>query len=330
MKKITRLLLVLTLLLGVGLNTTAVQAVTSESTDASFAANSFAVMYTNPIVESTSVPINIQPAVTFLYPIEWVNGSSGVTLRKVGEKDTVAGTASIKNNTITFKPTRNLSSSSNYILEIQEKSVQRTEDASQQNTYYSYIFKTGTSEGPIITNVTPYEMQMGVSSKQSIKITFDRTIKEGKGSISLMDVNNHKITGKTTISNSTITFQPKSPLTKKTIFYLMVPDGLVKDSKGKTNVVYASIFQTDNSGPDISEPNRYSVLEDQSIKLSLSGGKTPYKAVSSNTRIATVKMNSKTLEIKGLREGTVTITITDGKKNEVKINVEVKSNKIEF
>lgn len=335
MKKIMRVFLALTFLLGLGLNSAGVQAFTNEQKlptlkAASTTASTFDVIMTNPHNEGTDVPINSRLSVTFMYPIQWVNGSSGVTLHKVGVKDSIPGTAIIKNNTITFIPKKNLASSSNYILEIQEKSVKRTDDASQQNAYYSFIFKTGTSEAPLVTEVSPYEMQQGVGSQPSIKITFDRDIKASKGTLSLIDENNRSISGKVTVSTKTVTFQPNSALTKNTYFYLLIPAGLVKDSKGKANYDYVSVFLTGNSGPDQSEANRYTVVEDQSIKLTLSGGKTPYKAVSSNTKIATVKVSSKTIEIKGINEGTATITLTDNNKKTVKLTIEVKSDTIPF
>lgn len=335
MKKIMRVFLALALLLGLGFNMTTVQALTNAQklptlSSASGATSTFAVALTNPQNESTDVPINCPLSITFMNPIQWVNGSTGVTLHKIGVKDPIPGTATIKNNTITFKPSKNLASSSNYILEIQEKTVKRTDDATQQNAYYSFIFKTGTAEAPIITEITPYEMQEGVNSQSSIKITFDRDIKAGKGTVSLIDENSRSITGKLTLSTKTATFQPNSALTRNTYFYLLIPAGIVKDSKGKPNYDYTSVFLTGNSGPDQSEANRYTVAEDQSIKLTMSGGKTPYKAVSTNTKVATVKVSSKTIEIKGISQGTATITITDNNKKEVKLTIEVKSDTIIF
>lgn len=334
MKKIVQLLLSLTLLLGLGFSSDEVHGETNvlkmpSLKAASSSTTSFSVIFTNPQNDFTDVPLNIQPSITFLYPIQWVNGATGVELHKVGVKDAIPGTATIKNNTIYFKPTKNLTSSSNYILEIQENTVKRTDSPAEVNEYYSSIFKTGTSEAPLIVSVTPYEMQTGVSSLPSIQVTFDRDIKTGKGTISLMDENSKTISGKLTISTKSITFTPNSALTKNTYFYVLIPPGIVKDTKGKTSFDYISIFQTGNSGPDPSD-GKYKVVVDQSIKLTVGGGKTPYKVSTSNSKVATVKISSRTLEIKGINEGTATITITDSNKKEVKLSIEVMPDTITF
>lgn len=76
--------------------------------------------------------------------------------------------------------------------------------------------------------------------------------------------------------------------------------------------------------------SEFIVGKGQTVKFKLSGGNSPYKATSSDSKIARATISKNVLSIKGLHVGTATVTLKDAEKNSIKIKVKVKDLEIKF
>ncbi len=90
-------------------------------------------------------------------------------------------------------------------------------------------------------------------------------------------------------------------------------------------IVFASCDNDDNKKPaslKFSETT-VNVNPGQSASVTVNNGTAPYKAVVSDEKIATVKVDSKTLTVNGVKEGVALVSVSDslGLKGSITVNV---------
>lgn len=78
-------------------------------------------------------------------------------------------------------------------------------------------------------------------------------------------------------------------------------------------------------GPELKfAPANVAVAPGATATVTVSGGTAPFTVVSSDAKIATTKADKNTITVTGIKEGTVTITVTDAKQIKGKFAVTVK------
>ena len=86
--------------------------------------------------------------------------------------------------------------------------------------------------------------------------------------------------------------------------------------------------ETDDNGKRIlrfSPADKVELVPGKTETITVSGGIVPYTVASSDAEIATTTVDKSTISIKGVAEGTATITVTDKEKNSGKITITVKA-----
>ncbi|MBH0329662.1 hypothetical protein ABH14_07550 [Brevibacillus brevis] len=203
------------------------------------------VSVSNPIIAQTDVPTNIRPALTFPVPITFDNDpSTVVSLYKVEGKSPVSGKLEIRNNTLYIRPDKTLESNTKYAIEIDKGAIVSTIDSTKSIDKYLLQFVTSNNEAPIVIDVKPYGEETKVDVDAVITIKYDRKVISGTKKFLLMNDNGAKVPATFTVSNDTVTIQPKAPLKNNVEYYIDVAQGAVKDTSGNESYKYFSLFST--------------------------------------------------------------------------------------
>jgi uncharacterized protein YjdB len=91
---------------------------------------------------------------------------------------------------------------------------------------------------------------------------------------------------------------------------------------------FASCDKDDNKKVDNIlkfKPDKVEVLIGKSDTVTVNGGTAPYTVVSSDSKIASAKVDRSTITITGVKDGSATVMVTDKDKNSGKITVTVKA-----
>ena len=91
--------------------------------------------------------------------------------------------------------------------------------------------------------------------------------------------------------------------------------------QGRTYSFFVGTDQGENEAPLSVSPTRASIDIGDTKTFTISGGISPYTAVSDDTSIAFVSLSGDTVEVTGMAEGSTTVTITDS--DSIRVNVDI-------
>lgn len=279
---------------------------------------------------SSSTVGNVVP-VTNIYPKKWVTdfpyndilyityareisiaNAKQIYIFDTDKFDNVEVELSTNGNTLFIKP-KELKKYQEYMVKTGAGGVADKNGISNAEFYYSFTTNGQSAETKELSsiNVSQSNVVMSIGESTDIKVTANY------GDGSSKDVTNEV----------TFTSDDESVVSVNN-------NTLIAEGEGTAVVTVEYQNQTAKIKVTVSEESsdqiEYTVIKGQTIKLKLSGGNSPYKAVSDASKIASAKIKNGYVEIKGVSEGTATITVTDGNKKEVDIVVDVVKGTIEF
>ena len=200
----------------------------------------------DPANKATNVAINKTIKVTFSETIK--TGNYWIELKNSNGK-TVSFTKSISGNTLTIKPTSNLTKATKYTIIIHTGSLT---DLSGNNIALCTSTFTTDSTAPTIKTVDPINKATNVVTSKTIKVTFSESIKKGTGYIRLKNSAGKSVSITTSISGNVLTIKPTSNLARGANYYLYIYSGSVTDLSGNKYVYSGSkTFKTDGTAPTI-------------------------------------------------------------------------------
>ncbi len=192
----------------------------------------------DPANKATNVAVNKSIKVTFSETIK--AGNYWIELKNSNGK-TVALTKSISGNTLTIKPTSNLTKATKYTVIIHTGSLT---DLSGNNIALCTSTFTTDSTAPTIKTVDPPNRSTNVAVNKTIKVTFNESIKNGTGWIELKDNSGNTVSFTKSISGSVLTIKPTSNLTRGTKYTVIIHTGSLTDLSGNKIALCTSTFTT--------------------------------------------------------------------------------------
>jgi hypothetical protein len=278
---------------------------------------------TNPVSFDTNVPVNHIIRYQFLQKITIAN-KNNITLWDSKKLTKVPIEAAVDHNTLYVVPKQQLAPFNEYFAVVDTGAIKGENGA--VNDVISMVFTTSDKEAPLITKILPFEGQTDVSTRPVITVTFDRTIQTGQNNIVLLDSNQNAIPIGSTVDNNKLLIAPTVELAKNSYYTIVIASGAVKDRNNLENFMYVTFFSTkaDSGNPEPAQPDLSITIEyKESVKVKLSGGRSPYTATSANKSVATVSVKDNYVTIKGAGKGQTTVTIKDKKGNTKQIQVNV-------
>ena len=209
------------------------------------------VISVDPANNAVNVPINKTIKVTFSEPIKAGTLAVGVKNLKTGTYISI--TKTISGNTLTIKPTSNLTKGTQYSIILNAGSI--TDLAG--NTLKAYTTKfTTDSTIPTVKSVDPANNTVNILINKVIKVTFSESIKAGTLSIYLKNLNTGTYVPITkTISSNVLTLTPTSNLTKGTQYSIILNAGSITDLAGNPLNSYSCKFTTNGTAFTITQVN---------------------------------------------------------------------------
>jgi len=302
-------------------DTAGVRAVKPEAVNR--AAATLKPVLTNPVSFDTQVPVNHIIRYQFLQKISIANRAN-ITLWDKKKLTKVPVDTAVDNNTLYVVPKQPLASMNEYFAVVDSGAIKG--EGGAVNDVISMVFTTGDKQAPLITRIQPFEGQSNVSTRQLITVTFDRTIQIGQANIALLDSSQKAIPVGMTVESNKLMIAPAVELAKNSYYTLVIGSGAVKDRTQQGNYGYVTYFSTlaDTGSPQPAPPDlSITVAYKDSVKVRLSGGKSPFTASSSNRTVATVSVKGSELTIKAVGKGQTTVTLKDKKGAIRKIQVNV-------
>lgn len=328
MKSFLRIFLIFTLILSVSTSGQYVSAKEKSSTSLS---GHPSVLYANPKSMSKNVPINTEIAFTFDRPVKF--GNEKTNFYNADTWDRVDHIAIVMENTVFIKPLDNLHPFTKYYVSVDDGCVSDNEGNGNEFTQVSLT--TSGKTAPRYSYSSPFDLMSNFSPNSPLTIRFDENIKLGTGTVSLVDMDKKPVEVKTSVKKDTLTITPTSELEKDSMYMLDIADGMITNDKGVGNYNRHLRFTTgkgDGEDPDEGEVKTISlsVVKGTTVKLKIDGGKSPYSVSSDNSKIVTAKLKGSSLEIKGAKEGTATVTVTDKNGNKIEFKIDVISSTVSF
>ena len=141
----------------------------------------------------------------------------------------VSGATTVSGNTITFNPTADLLSSEAYTVDVSGS----VEDLSGNafSTPTSWSFSVADTIAPSLVTLTPLDSAVDVDKAADISIIFDEAISNVDMAFDVRDSSNNPVSGATTVSGNTITFNPTADLLSSEAYTVDV-SGSVEDLSG--------------------------------------------------------------------------------------------------
>ena len=175
-------------------------------------------------------------------------GTGSITLHDASN-DTVldsldvgSGEVDVSGSTLTLSPDEDMLYNTEYYVLIPDGAI---EDASG-NAYpgitdtSAWTFTTETDTyAPTSSASSPANGASGVLVDADLVLSFDETVEAGTGSITLHDASNDTVldsldvgSGEVDVSGSTLTLSPDEDMLYNTGYYVLIPDGAIKDAAG--------------------------------------------------------------------------------------------------
>ena len=175
-------------------------------------------------------------------------GSGSITLHDASD-DTVldsldvgSGEVDVSGSTLTLSPDEDMLYNTEYYVLIPDGAI---EDAAG-NAYpgiadtSAWTFTTEADNyAPSSSASSPANGASGVLVDADLVLSFDETVEAGSGSITLHDASNDTVldsldvgSGEVDVSGSTLTLSPDEDMLYNTGYYVLIPDGAIKDAAG--------------------------------------------------------------------------------------------------
>ena len=201
-----------------------------------------AVLSTTPIGGGTGVSLT-NPSITaqFSAPINSSTISSQTfTLSASGQS--VPGTASCSGNSVSFTPSAALAPATIYTATL-TTGVQSTAGLGLASDY-SWSFTT--APAPTITSTTPTTSATGIDPSATPSVSFSQSMDASSLALdfSIADGSGAKVSGSVTVSGTTATFAPSTPLTYSTIYTATIKAGALSTAGAPLASDYSWTFTT--------------------------------------------------------------------------------------
>ena len=206
------------------------------------------VTYFSPTDGAVGVALDANIVLTFNEAIQ--RGRGTITLRTGSARGAIvesfnAATSPLldfSGNTLTINPTTNLKSNTRYFLVFPRGSVKDLAANSYAGTN-TYDFRTLVVDAtaPAVSSFSPADGATGVAIESNIVVTFNEAIARGTGIInlhtgsatgSIVESFNAASSDRLTFNGNILTIDPITDLTKNTRYFLVLPNGSVKDLSG--------------------------------------------------------------------------------------------------
>ncbi len=225
----------------------------SFQTAASVDKNTLTVTSWSPASGTTSVPLNVQPRVSFSKAVDVVSLSSGNLVLypySLGSSSPLAGTVSPSSDqmSVTFSPTVPLQAETQYCLSL--LSVVDLEGNALSGSATNCFTTGGSSQssGPVVVGVSPGNNSTGVAVNSVVEVGLNEAVSAvsvGQGAITV-SAGGQAVAGTVTMpSATTLLFTPSSPLALSTAYTVTV--GGFTDVAGNAATSFTSGFTTSSS-----------------------------------------------------------------------------------
>lgn len=200
----------------------------------------------NPTNNSVNVPTYHNLTIKFTENVK--TGNNYVTLKTSGGI-AVPFTKKISGNTLTIKPSSNLSRGVKYVLFLHTGSLK---DLSGNNLVLFKSCFTTDNTGPKIKSIDPVKNAYNVNINKTICLKFTEAIKSGNNLIDLTKSNGSHVLFTKKITGNALFIKPQS-LSSGTKYYLTLHTNSLKDLSGNGVSYYSSYFVT-SSGLNTKHP----------------------------------------------------------------------------
>jgi large repetitive protein len=218
------------------------------------------VVSVSPQNGAAGVPVNARVDVLMSVPVDAVSVVNGTVTVNAGGVS-VAGVLGVSGSDVTFTPSSLLAASTSYTVNVSGI----TDQAGNVVVPFSSTFTTGTSgvantTQPLVVGVSPANNATGVSVTTSVVLTFNEAIDPATVNASTFTVSvnglSGGVAGSYTVSGSTVTFTPATPLPGNATVQVIAPYFGVQSVTGLTsNNYFSSQFTTaavtDTTAPQV-------------------------------------------------------------------------------
>jgi methionine-rich copper-binding protein CopC len=258
------------------------------------------VTSTIPAKGGKGVPINNEIKIKFNESIQKGKAFNYISLKDKSGR-TIPVTLTVAGDSITIKPSGQLSYNTLYTVEIPQYAVKDL-IGNIKSSSYSFSFTTETEKvPPKVKSITPANGSVNINVSTSISVTFDKNIVKGDkfNGITIRDGANRAVSASVSLSGSTLTIKPRRSLAYNTIYTVIVPPGGVKDTFGNSQIdSYTFRFMTENP---------------LGIKSS---------SISADNKIITITFNQNVIKATNFRN----ISLKDSKGNTVRTTTKLMNN----
>jgi hypothetical protein len=298
---------------------------TAQQTSFTTASAGTLVPTVSPKDGATGVSLSVDPTFTFsenvydaAYSSDRTPGTSVLNKTfqlyrgSISSSRLVDASVSISGRTVTLTPDETLLADTTYYLVVNEGYLKNSSD--KTNPYRKFSFTT-TSKGTLVPSVSPKDGATGVSVSVDPTFTFSESVYDAayssdrtpgtsvlnktfqlyRGSIS----SSRLVDASVSISGRVVTLEPDSDLNTDTTYYLVVNEGYLKNSDGKTNSYQKTSFTTSASGnltPSVSPSDGASGVS-VSVNPTFSFGTAIYDAAYSGSRTPSTSTLGRTFQL---------------------------------
>jgi methionine-rich copper-binding protein CopC len=200
----------------------------------------------NPTYNSVNVPTYHSLTIKFTKPVK--AGTNYLTLKN-SKGTSVQFKKIINGNTLTIKPTSNLSRGVKYVLILHAGCVKDL--SGNKIAPFTSCFKTD-STGPKLKSIDPAKNAFNVNLNKIICLKFNEAIKFGNKQIELVKSNGLHVSFSKMIKGNSLFIKPQS-LSRGTKYFLTIHKNSLKDLSGNGVHSYSSFFVT-SSGLNTNHP----------------------------------------------------------------------------